>query len=91
MHAAPAGDRLRLEIEPERERVWEWVVHHVKAPAEVRATDGAYAPVTVGEELGPGHWWYDEAKGNLHVCVRAAAGLDHVIFVSFPPGQESFG
>jgi alpha-glucosidase (family GH31 glycosyl hydrolase) len=34
IHAAPAGDEMRLEIESKAARDYEWVVHHVGRPTE---------------------------------------------------------
>jgi hypothetical protein len=35
MHAAPAGDVMRLEIESRKDRYYEWILHH-GSPAEGR-------------------------------------------------------
>src|SRR5437016_1799982 len=35
VHAAPAGDVMRLQIESKKAREYEWVVHHVERPAKV--------------------------------------------------------
>ena len=83
LHAAPAGELLRLEVEPAKERVWEWVVHHVKRPSRVRAGGGEMPPVEAQEDLRPNHWWYDERRGNLHALISPPAGSDHVLYVAF--------
>lgn len=83
LHAAPAGDRLRLEIEPARARIWEWVVHHVERPLRVWSGNESYAEATQRKDLGPGMWWYDAAQENLHVRVQPRAGAAHVVYVGF--------
>src|ERR1039457_5782014 len=40
VHAAPAADIMRLEIESKKERGYEWVVHHVEKPAGVGVGGG---------------------------------------------------
>ncbi len=83
LHAAPAGEWFRLEIEPARERTWEWVVHHVERPRRVWSGDRNYREARSREELSPGLWWHDESKKNLHVQVRPAIGTHHVVYASF--------
>lgn len=72
VHAGPAGEYLRLEVEPEAERDFEWIVHHVSNAESVTAT---------GVTLGPGAWRYDESARNLHVRIRAKAGDDAIVNV----------
>jgi Glycosyl hydrolases family 31 len=67
VHAAPAGDYMRLEIESKKTRAYEWVVHHLDRPRAVSR----------------GVWRYDEAWRNLHVRCQVQAGEDHVINISF--------
>ena len=42
VHAAPAADIMRLEIESKKDRDYQWVVHHVEKPAEVGFEDQKY-------------------------------------------------
>ncbi len=81
VHAAPAGDILRLEIESKVERDYQWVVHHVERPAEVGFEERKYGEVDAPAALSDGTWFYDAAQKNLHVRVRVAAGEDCVIHV----------
>jgi hypothetical protein len=83
LHAAPAGELLRLQIEPEEERVWEWVVHHVPRPSRATAGGTELRPAQAREALRPGQWWYDESQANLHLQVQPPAGSDHVVYVTF--------
>ncbi len=71
-HAGPAGEYLRLEVEPEAERDFEWIVHNVSNAESVAAS---------GIKLAPGAWRYDEGARNLHVRVRAKAGEDAIVNV----------
>ncbi len=83
LHAAPAGEWIRLEVEPARERTWEWVVHHVERPRKVWSGSKNYGEVGSRAQLAPGRWWFDRSRKNLHVQVRAPAGVSHVVYVSF--------
>jgi len=82
-HAAPAGDYMRVEIETKVRRTYEWVLHHTKAPREVEEESGVYARVDRREALTPGTWWHDAKLNNLHLMVRAEAGTDRIVNMSF--------
>jgi hypothetical protein len=82
-HAAPAGDYMRVEMETKVRRTYEWVLHHTKAPREVEEESGAYARVDRREALKPGTWWHDAKLNNLHLMVRAEAGTDRIVNMSF--------
>lgn len=83
LHAAPAGDLLRLEVESARGRSYEWVVHHVGRCQKASAGELEYMEAASRDQLTEGRWWYDAKCGNLHIRTRVAAGTDHVIHVSF--------
>ncbi len=85
LHASPAGDFLRLEIESKVDRVYHWVAHHTKPPALVAQGETRYAEVKEEGALGPGAWRYDARRGDLHVVVDAPAGEDVIVNVTFPP------
>ncbi len=82
-HAAPADDFLRVEIESKPARTYEWVLHHTKMPREVAEESGAYQRVARRDQLRPGAWWHDAAKNNLHLMLRAEAGSDRIVNISF--------
>jgi glycosyl hydrolase family 31 len=82
-HAAPAGDFLRVEIESKKRRTYEWILHHIKAAREVADEAAAYQKVQQREQLMPGTWWHDAAQNNLHIVVRAEAGSDRIVNISF--------
>jgi len=67
VHAAPAGDILRLEIEPRATHEFEWIIHHV-------------SPVEKIEPRIP--YRYDEARRNLHIRVKAPADADIILNIS---------
>jgi hypothetical protein len=71
VHAAPADDILRLEIESREARTYWWIVHHVDRPKSVAFEDRRY------------QWSYDAALGNLTVEVQVKAGEDNIIHVSW--------
>lgn len=82
-HAAPAGDFLRVEIESRRPRTYEWILHHTKVPSKVAEENGAYQKVDRREQLRPGAWWHDGPGNNLHLMLRAEAGTDRIVNISF--------
>lgn len=64
LHAGPAADYLRLEIESRVGRVYEWVIHH-RGPLR--------------ELLGKAEWRHDLGRNNLHVTMTAGAGEDRIV------------
>jgi len=74
VHAAPAGDLIRLQIESKVDRVYEWVVHHIDRPTSIGFDR---------ERLPEGKWFYDTARRNLHVRVNARAGEDRILNLWF--------
>jgi len=82
-HAAPAGSFMRLEIESKKDRDYEWVAHHVDRPRKVVEAAAAYIESVGGAELRPRAWFYDARNRNLHIRVRAHAGGDEIVNVSF--------
>ncbi len=71
VHAAPAADVMRLEIESKKDRDYEWVVHHVERPTKVAFEDRLYT------------WTYNAELKNLFVRVSVKAGEDNVIHVTW--------
>ena len=84
IHAAPAADIVRLQIESKRARQYQWVVHHVDRPAEVGFEGTRYPVVPALDKLVPGTWFYDAGRRNLHVLLRVAAGEDRIVNLVFP-------
>ncbi|HWZ31254.1 MAG TPA: hypothetical protein VNX18_07970 [Bryobacteraceae bacterium] len=82
-HAAPAGDFVRVEIESQKRRTYEWVLHHTKAPHDVAEDSGAYQRATSQDQLKPGTWWHDAQQNNLHVMLRAEPRTDRIVNISF--------
>ena len=82
-HAAPAGDFTRVEIQSQISRTYEWVIHHTDRPANVQEGTTTYQPVRQRSALKPGMWWHDDARNDLHVMVRAEAGGDRIVNISF--------
>ena len=83
VHAGPAGDFMRLEMESKKDRDYEWVVHHLDRPHEITAGETTYLPVEIRERLRPGSWFYDAGNKNLHVRALAAANADVIINIAF--------
>ncbi len=83
LHASPAGDYYRFEIESKVDREYEWVAHHLPAPGQVARGDRVFPRAESKEKLRAGTWFHDRTAGNLHIRVRAAAGEDVIVNVSF--------
>jgi len=83
VHAAPAVDIMRLQIESKKERVYQWVVHHIERPSVVSFGERKYRPVASFQALDDRTWFYDAAQKNLHVRVAVKAGEDCIINVAF--------
>jgi len=81
-HAAPAGDFVRVEIESQKRRTYEWVLHHMKAPREVAEEPGAYQRVSARDQLKPGTWWHDASQNNLHLMLRVEPHSDRIVNIS---------
>lgn len=71
VHAAPAADVMRLEIEAKADRSYQWVIHHVERPASVTYEDRTY------------QWSYDAANRNLQIRVDTKAGDDAIVHISW--------
>lgn len=83
VHAAPADEFMRLEIESLQERTYAWVVHHTPVCRRVMLGETELARVEARTRLAPGTWYYDPAAKSLHVMVRAAARGDEIVNISF--------
>ena len=79
VHAAPALDIMRLEIESRKDRDYQWVVHHVERPASVEFEDHKYKEVAEFRALADRTWFYDARQKNLHVKVKVKSGEDCII------------
>jgi hypothetical protein len=89
-HAAPAGDFVRVEIESQVRRTYEWVIHHTQAARQVseapkQAGEDAkvYEKVADRANLKPGAWWHDAALNDLHLVLRVEPGEDRIVNISF--------
>jgi hypothetical protein len=85
IHAAPAGDFMRLEIESRKDRYYEWILHHVDRPRKVVAGGVEFGEAANRQRLRlqPGGWFYDSPNGNLHVWMLGSAGKDDIVTISF--------
>jgi alpha-glucosidase (family GH31 glycosyl hydrolase) len=83
LHASPALDLMRLEIDSRQTRSYEWVVHHMPAAREVKTGETVYVEVKDRRSLRPGAWYYDRARENLHIMVSAPAGQVRVTHIAF--------
>ncbi|MCX6631424.1 MAG: hypothetical protein NTW28_27745 [Candidatus Solibacter sp.] len=83
VHASPALDFMRLEIESKKDRDYQWVVHHVARPSSVEFEDRKYREVAELGKLTDRSWYYDGARNNLHVRVKVKAGEDCIINLNF--------
>jgi alpha-glucosidase (family GH31 glycosyl hydrolase) len=78
IHAAPAADEMRLEIESKAARDYQWVVHHVDRPAEVGFAGVKFRQIRPGA-LSDGTWSYDAKQRQLQIRVRVGKAEDSVI------------
>ena len=83
VHAAPAADIMRLEIEAKKARDYQWVVHHIERPSEVGFEGRKFGEAASAAALMDRTWFYDAAQKNLQVRVRVAAGEDCIVNLSF--------
>jgi hypothetical protein len=83
IHAAPAADIMRLEIEAKKDRDYQWVVHNIEKPAAVGVEDRTFQPAPSATGLPDGHWYYDAALKNLQVRAKVKAGEDRIINITW--------
>jgi hypothetical protein len=83
VHAGPAGDSMRLQIESKVARDYEWIVHHSERPAKVVAGETVFSEAESRDQLKPGSWFYDERNKNVHVRALVAAQGNVVVNISF--------
>jgi len=82
VHAAPALDFMRLEIESKKGRDYQWVIHHVNQPARV-GFEGKLYRQAQGGEMGDRTWSYDARTRRLQVRATVKAGEDSIVNVEF--------
>jgi hypothetical protein len=82
MHAAPAADIMRLEIESKKARDYEWVVHRAGRPNAVGFAETQYREAAA-DKPGDRTWFYDSGTKKLRIHVRAKAGEDCIINIEF--------
>jgi alpha-glucosidase (family GH31 glycosyl hydrolase) len=84
VHAAPAADIMRLEIESKSARDYTWVVHHLEGVKTAALAGGAaFTEVKRAGALGDRTWFYDAAAHDVRVRCRVAAGEDVIVNLSF--------
>jgi hypothetical protein len=81
VHAAPAADIMRLEIESQKDRDYQWVVHHVEKPSEVGFADVKFREVSQPDRMTDRTWFYEPSSKNVQVRVHVNAGEDNIINV----------
>lgn len=86
VHASPAGDYLRLEIEERHGREYEWVIHNIRRPVSIES-QGARLPQHPDSNLPVGAWRYDTIRSNLHLRVRLQAGESIIVNCAFSEGE----
>ncbi len=83
LHAGPAGDAMRLEIEAKKAGLYEWVVHHMLPPRGITSSGKAYREVKELRLMAPARWHYDAEKENIHVRVAVGEDKDNVVYITF--------
>ncbi len=82
VHASPAGDGMRLEIESQQTRDYQWVVHHIDKPASVGFGESKFQEIAAGS-VADRTWSYDTGSKQLGIRVHVAAGEDSIINLAF--------
>ncbi len=88
IHAAPALADLRLQIEEQVGKNYQWVIHHVRLPEQVVVAGTPFVETGGASELQAGQWRYDTHAKKLYICARVEADEDWIAYVTFP--QESW-
>jgi alpha-glucosidase (family GH31 glycosyl hydrolase) len=83
VHAAPAGDVMRLEIESKKDRDYEWVIHHAGKVTRVAEGDRNFQQGWPGGPWQTRTWFFEEGRGNLHVRIHAKEDSDVIVNVYF--------
>ena len=80
LHASPALDYFRVESETRKERVYEWVLHHMEEPKEVQMVDGpTFERARNAEAMGLNRWMFDPATKEVRVRIQAKAGGHEIV------------
>jgi alpha-glucosidase (family GH31 glycosyl hydrolase) len=83
VHAAPAADIIRLEIESKMARDYTWIIHHIQRATSVGFGATAFSEVKTLQELRDRTWYYDPDAQNLYARDRVRAGQDHIVNLTF--------
>jgi hypothetical protein len=83
VHAAPAGDEMRLEIESAADRDYEWVVHHIGMPSWVGFGERRFEKAAGPNPTARDTWFYDAAQKSLYIRVSVKAGEDNIVNLRF--------
>jgi hypothetical protein len=83
VHAAPAVDVYRTEIESQVTRDYEWVIRHIGKCTKVVGDGVEFTEVHDAKALADRTWYYDAAIQAIRVRVHARAGADHIVNISF--------
>lgn len=83
VHAAPAADDVRLEIESKKAREYRWIVHHSARPRRISSGPEIYKQVNSPRQVRAGAWHWDSSTQNLMVQASVSQDIAHIINVSF--------
>ncbi len=80
LHTSPALDLYRIEIESQKMRTYEWVLHEMTRPGDVYEVEGAkFREVKAKEQLAAGCWFFDAGAKTVSIRIDAKAGKDHIV------------
>ena len=80
LHASPALDYYRVESETKKDRVYEWVLHHMDAPTKVQMVDGPeFKKVDSFDAQGLNQWLFDSIKKEVRLRVYATVGNHEIV------------
>jgi len=83
LHAAPAGELMRLEIDSRKTRSYQWIVHHLPEPKEITTGQIVLTRIQQADQLRPGAWYYDREGRNVHIEVAVIKDQVSVTHISF--------
>jgi hypothetical protein len=83
LHASPAADVMRLEVESMKLRTYEWLVHHVDEPTVLESEGRKLVRAGSEARLVNNSWYYDPRTRNLLVRVRVGAAEECIVDVCF--------
>jgi hypothetical protein len=74
---------MRLEIESQKARDYQWIVHRIDRPASVGFEGQKFPQAPAANQMADRTWFYDAARKNLHIRSKVKAKEDCIIVIEF--------